>query len=200
MIKADKEFIGHAVLECTKKGVKVLFDHKEFVLADQTKCSGFFDEDKKELHVATRKPQKDFFPVFVHEFCHFQQWSDREPLYMLISAGNSIDKDMWDWLNGKDISIDKVEKSIRAYQKMEMDCEKRVVRQIEKFGLSIEINNYIQMANIYVLFYSLLLETRKLYKTPPNQIPSLVKTVPTTFIESFEIPEDYRRITLKKCF
>ena len=196
----DKEFFGHAITECLKKKIKIVFEHKSFVWADGIKCSGYFDEDDKELWVATRKPQRDFFPVFVHEFSHFQQWLQSDPVYMKISSARDIDNDMWEWINGKDIPEDRVNKSIQAYQEMELGCEKRVVEHIEKSGLSIEKNNYIKMANIYVLFYSLVRETRKWYKTPPYTIKGVLDCIPSTFIESFDISDDYRRIILKRCF
>jgi len=196
----DKEFLGNAIVECAKKNVKVVFEHKKYVSADGIKCSGYFDDYEKELWVAINKPQRDWFPVLAHEFGHFQQWSQGDPVYMKVSKGHNVNNDMWDWINGKNMSEDRIDKSIQSYQKMELDCEKRVVEHIKDFGLSIEPNNYIKQANIYVLFYSLVRETRKWYKTPPYTIKGILDCVPPTFIESFEIPEDYRKFALKECF
>lgn len=196
----DKNFIGYAVAECNKKHITVIFDHKKFVTADNTRCSGYFDDNKKKLIVACQKPQKDFFPVFVHEFCHFQQWVEKDPVYTKVSKGTALDYDVWEWLSGKDTPMERVEKSILAYQKLELDCEKRVIQHVDNFKLSIKKKDYIQTANLYVLFYSLLKETRKWYKTPPYQVKEIVDTMPTTFIESFEIPRKCKQLLLEKCF
>ena len=200
MNENDKNFVGYAIAECVKKGVSVYFKNKDFVWTDNTKCSGFFDENNKIIVVATKKSQKNFFPIFVHEFCHFQQWSEEDPVFLDTSNNIELDSDMWNWLEGEKVPMSRVRKSILAYQKLELDCEKRVIQKIKDFGLSIEMNNYIKMANVYVLFYSLLLKTRKWYYKPPYNSSKLLKIIPNEFITSFEIPEKFEKIAYKECY
>jgi hypothetical protein len=200
MTDNDKMFVGHAILKCIQKNTKVFFEHKESVdCGDEIKCSGFFDESMLELHVATKKSQRDFFPIFVHEFCHFLQWTEGSKVYKNIS-GTQKDRDMWKWLNGDDIPMERVRKSIKAYQELELDCEKRVIQTIDEFNLSIAKSDYIKQSNIYILFYSLIKKTRKWYKYPPYNIPELRELVPDTLITNFKLPKEYTKIALKKCF
>lgn len=197
----DRRFIGYAVTECAKKGIKVVFAPKKFVYSDGTKCSGYFDEEDKELFVATKKPQRDWLSIFVHEFCHFQQWVEEDPDYMNLCQDGKLDIAMWDWLSGKDIPMATVKKSLRAYQKMELNCEKRAVQHIDTFGLSIRKSEYIQLANIYVLFYTILYKTRKWYKTPPYKVKKIMPIVPDTFLKSYtKVPAKFEKLVMENCF
>jgi len=200
MTDNDREFIGYAIAECASKGISVHFEAKKFVNADNTRCSGYFDEDGKVLMVASRKAQRDFLPVFVHEFCHFQQWIEKDPIFMNASENTELDQDMWVWLDGKDIPKTRVNRSLKAYQKLELDCEKRVVQHIKDFGLSIIEDEYIKMANVYVLFYSLLSKTRKWYVKPPYHSSKLLKIIPDKFITSFRLPDGFAEIAMDECY
>jgi len=196
----DRRFIGYAITECAKNKIKVILVPKKYVYTEGTKCAGYFDEDDRILVVATRKPQKDWLPILVHEFCHSQQWVEKEPLYIKITKNKKLDL-MWDWLEGKDMPMSVVRKSIRAYQKMELDCEKRSVRHIKNFQLSIDMDEYIQLANIYVLFYSILLKTRKWYNKPPYRVKNLMKEVPKNFLKSYiKVPSKFEDMVMKNCF
>jgi len=200
MTENDRKYIGYIITECAKKGVSVHMENKKFVKTDNTKCSGFFDEDGKVLMVATRKAQRDWLPVLSHEFCHFQQWSEKDPVFTDTSENPELDQDMWEWLDGENIPMARVNRSLKAYQRLELDCERRVVQHIEDFGLSILEDEYIKMANVYVLFYSLLAQTRKWYKKPPYECGELLKVIPDQFIKSFRLPDGFAEIALKECY
>lgn len=200
MNDADKHFIGHAVAECAMHGMKILFLPKSFVYADSAKCSGYFDEDARSIIVATKNPQRDWMPTFIHEFCHFRQFIEKDPVLNKISNSTRIDHDMWDWIDGRNIPMPRVRKSVRAFQEMELNCEKRVVDIINNFGLSIIVEDYIRMANTYVLFYGMILKTRRWYVTPPYQSTKLLKTIPDKFVTSFKLPDKFEEIVLKECY
>lgn len=195
----DKTFIGWAVSECVKEGVKVVFSPKESIETDGDECAGYFNEGDKELVVATKKSFKNFFPIFLHEFCHFKQWQNDEPLFMKISKNTELDSDMWNWLQGKDIPIKRVRKSINAYRRMELNCEEKAVKYIEEFKLSINKEPYIQAANVYVLFYGILEKTRKWYKYSPYD-DRLFDLVPSTFIKNFKISKAFRKRVMSVCY
>lgn len=200
MNKADREFIGYAVAESSKKSVSVLFLPKKSVKVDGIKCSGYFDEDGRRILVATKKAQKDYFPVFIHEFCHFQQWAEKDPLFMIPTNNEELDNDIWEWLNGDDIPMSRVKKSVLAYQKLELDCEKRAVEHIRNFGLSVNVEQYIKMANVYVLFYSMILKTRKWYVKPPYKSGELLQLIPEKFVTSFSLPDGFEEVCLRECY
>ncbi len=200
MNKNDREFIGYVVAECSKKNVKVSFENEKFVWSDGTRCSGYFDEYGRELVVAIKKSQRDFLPIIVHEFSHFQQWVENDPVFINMSKNEELDGDMWEWMKGVNIPMSRVRKSIRAYQNLELDCEKRSVEHIKNFNLSINIQEYIKMANVYILFYSLLLKTKSWYVNPPYSCGKLLKIIPENFIKSFRLPNGFEKIALEECY
>lgn len=197
MKKNDKNFLDYAFAECEKKGFKIIFSNSKFVLLDECNCSGFFDEAGKQIQIATQKPFKEYFPIFVHEFCHFKQWSEKEPLYTGITTQG---KDMWDWLEGEELPIRELRKSIKSYQLMEFDCEKRTVQMMDKFNLSIDKSLYIKTANTYILYYSTLEQTREWYKTPPYKFQEIVDLMPDTFVKCLKPSKKFRRLVEELCY
>jgi len=198
--KNDTDFLGLAMAECAKANVKVVFFPKEYVKADDENCSGYFDDVLKELYVATKKSQKDWFETFIHEYCHFQQWMEREPTFMKLTHNRQLDNDIWDWIQGKgNISIQRFRRSMRAYRQMELNCERRVIKLIDKYNLSVDKKEYIRSANVYVLFYGLLESIKKWYKFSPFN-KRLYVFVPDTFIRSFKIPPGFKEKILKICY
>lgn len=193
MEKHNQQFLGYALLKCITNHITVSFISHEKVLSDGVLVSGYYDGTKKELCVATKRPQKEYFPIFLHEFCHAEQDIEN---WTLEGESNQTSNDIWEWLTGKDIPMNRVKKSARIYQKTELDCEKRAVRYIKKYGLSIDIENYIKNANIYVYFYSSLLETRQ-WETKQSIFnhPELMKLVPDHFLNSYvKLPTGFTKI------
>jgi len=188
----DKLFIGYAITECAKEGIQVTFLNKTILKTDNVSCDGWFNEGEKKLFVAAKNPMKNFFPVFVHEFCHFKQWITKEKSYMNVIEHPRLDGDMWDWLEGEEIPMDRVRKSVEAYREMELNCEKMVVDYIDEFNLSINKEFYIRTANVYVLSYGLLLETRKWLNFSPDD-DRLLDLVPKRFVKSFKLPVGFKK-------
>jgi hypothetical protein len=201
MTKNDKIFLGFAVSEAAKHKVNLVFLAKKYILSDNVYCSGFFEEDKKRIVVAIRYPQKKWFPVFIHEFCHFQQWKDNTPTYLRLSQHEDINTAVWDYVDGKKIAKSVIEKSVRAYQKMELDCEKRVVEFAREFKLSIDIDKYIQQANSYLLFYEIARRTGRWYDVAPFDIPEIVQVIPAEFLNDYsDVPKKIEGLMMKYCF
>ena len=65
---------------------------------------------------------------------------------------------MDDWLLGKDVK--NIEERIDQVKWLELDCEKRTVKNMIKYNLPVNISSYIQKANSYILFYNYIKETR----------------------------------------
>jgi len=195
----DKRFIGYAIAECAKEGVQVTFLPKIKIKNDNFSCAGYFNDGEKKLFVATKMPFKNFFPVFLHEFSHFIQWRIEEPSFMNINRHHNLDSDMWDWLEGKDIPIERVKKSIDAYKLMEINCDKQAVKFIDEFKLSINREFYIQAANVCALAYGVLKETRKWFEYSPSN-DRLFDLVPRTFIRSFKLPKGFKKRIKSVCY
>ena len=199
MTDNDQRFLGYIVKECIKYGVKVVFVPRDIVKADGCACAGFFDFQRKELHVACHKPQKEYCPILIHEFCHFQQFADNDPKFF--ETNDEENNDLWKWLKGRDIPMARVKKSVRMWQSFELDCEKRAAKHIKNFGLSLDRGNYIKNANIYILFYSTLLVTR----TWPDDFKiydhkQLIELVPDKLLKTFvKVPEKFLKIVMNEC-
>lgn len=202
MTNNETNFLGMALAKLATNKIKVIFEPKRYVIADSEKCSGYFNEGSKELVVATKIASVNWLATFIHEFNHFNQWHEKDPLYMKVSNNVYLDGDMWDWLDGEKIPKERVRRSIKAYQKLELDCEKRTVQMLKKYNLSIDIENYIIGANIYILFYNIVLKVGKWYKQSPFKMTELFKYVPgDKLVENFEVlPAKFESIIMKKCF
>jgi len=199
MTNNDKTFIGWAINECIKEGVSVHLVPKQSIKFDNEDCAGCFSDGDRELYVATKTSFKNFFPTFLHEFCHFKQWQTKEPSYMKVCNNPEVDADMWEWIEGKDIPMKRVRKSIHSYRLMELNCEKMALNYIKNFDLSINKEHYIVAANVYVLFYGVIEETRKWFKYSPYD-DRLFDLVPKNFVRSFRLPKGFKKRALSVCY
>jgi hypothetical protein len=91
--------------------------------------------------------------------------------------------------------MNNIDNEIRTSIIVEVDCEKRTVEKIKKYGLDsiINIDEYIQKSNAYVLFYLWMRKNRKWYTIgkEPYNIPDVVSVMPKTFdIDYTELSPD----------
>ena len=135
--------------------------------------SGFFVEDPRPtLAVAVGKPVESWLPILVHEGCHMDQWHEQSPVW---SANTMPDgREAVDWLDAwcdrqMVLSPDALKDVIDRAMAVELDCERRVLEKITRFGLPIDPVEYAQRANAYVHFYRHVGLTGRWY--PPGQAP-----------------------------
>jgi translation elongation factor EF-1beta len=110
------------------------------------------------------------------------QWVEKVPEWTENVGMDNIEK----WLNGDDsVNMNNIDNEIRTSIIVEVDCEKRTVEKIKKYGLDsiINIDEYIQKSNAYVLFYLWMRKNRKWYTIgkEPYNIPDVVSVMPKTF-------------------
>ena len=110
------------------------------------------------------------------------QWVEKVPEWTENGGMDNIEK----WLNGDDtVNMNNIDNEIRTSIIVEVDCEKRTVEKIKKYGLDsiINIDEYIQKSNAYVLFYLWMRKNRKWYTIgkEPYNIPDVVNVMPKTF-------------------
>ena len=110
------------------------------------------------------------------------QWVEKVPEWTENVGMDNIEK----WLNGDDtVNMNNIDNEIRTSIIVEVDCEKRTVEKIKKYGLDsiINIDEYIQKSNAYVLFYLWMRKNRKWYTIgkEPYNIPDVVNIMPKTF-------------------
>lgn len=135
--------------------------------------------------------------VFIHEYSHFEQWKDQSKIFNTgISATAKYDR----WLN-KTVKTTKIN-YLRNIQKMELDCDRRAVELIKKFNLDIDIENYIQESNSYIIAYNYVHEKRKFFSSFPYHRSDLIKFMPSRHLTEDELSlcfPEHREIFLKHC-
>ena len=145
-------------------------------------CNGYFDDITSTLACALGKDVSQWLVILLHESCHMDQWVEKVPEWTENVGMDNIEK----WLNGDDsVNMNNIDNEIRTSIIVEVDCEKRTVEKIKKYELDsiINIDEYIQKSNAYVLFYLWMRKNRKWYTIgkEPYNIPDVVNVMPKTF-------------------
>lgn len=202
MNQNDKIFIADAVENLTKHKVSTTFSaFKRISYGEEkdAKVGGYFLDVPKELQVATGIAFTKWFPVFVHEYCHFLQYIEKEPAYYAIKQRHS--QLYSDFFETKIKTKDTVD-AIRLIRNMEENCERRVVEIIERYGLSINVKRYIQGANAYIYFYTLFAENGIwTSKKGPYSIKAILDIMPDKFLDNYEtLPKKYKTLVERYCY
>lgn len=192
MNKKIKDFIKMVRKDCEEHGVTLCLSRMPYVKhSDGISTNGFFDDEPElELAVATGKNDELWFPTLVHEYCHMQQWKEKDPLW----EAEESEEDIFEWINGNiELTDKKLSKLVNEARALELDCEKRTVEMIKKHDLGIDIDHYIKKANAYLLFWTYLKESRQWYEVgkEPYNIPEILEVVPKKFVK------DYNKISKK---
>jgi len=194
-----EEFVKYTTALMEGDGVTVkVFDQNTVTHSDGAQCSGWFDPSAKEMVVATGR---DFWlEIFAHEYCHYTQWKDGT----LKEESYDSENCMWEWLAGEDFTYEDVEFSVRQAQMIEADNERRTVEYIKKFGLPIDVEQYIQKSNAYVMFYDVVLKTRRWSgEKPVYSVPEIYNQFPSDAImsddEFRECPDWFLDLVVERC-
>lgn len=154
-------FIKWVKKQCKENGIKCdLRKVKYLRLSGNIRCNGYFDEENKQLVVAMNG--KDNIGILVHEYCHMTQWLDGVKVWTDGCVG--LEK-VEEWLSGK--SVRGIKSALAKSRDLELDNEKRSVALIKKWGLDIDIDDYIRKANAYIMFYNYMYHSRK-WSNPGN--------------------------------
>ena len=164
MATVVETFIEHVTEECDKHGVSVFLKETNFVRANGLECGGYFSEETKEIHVSMNVSQENWLGTLTHEYCHMLQWiekcSEYEKFYITSNVDAGILIDMW-LDNEIEFTDEQKSKYINAMIDIELDCEKRTVELIKKFGLPIKPRTYIKKANVYLRYLKVMAQQRK---------------------------------------
>ena len=183
MNNKDKLFIGTEIVKAVENQVKILLPH----VHSKNRCMGWFCEDPRELIVTTKHAPDRFLRTFVHESCHMDQFLEQTELWNDPSINDHGDV-LNEYLHGErkrksKLVIDYTKGSL----KLELDCEKRAVDKIIKYGLSIDLDDYIKVANVYLYSWRDFLDLRCWYDNynKPYDNEDVIAAMPTHFL-SFE--------------
>lgn len=178
-----KRFENHVQKTCSNYKIKLLKQKRGKLLINSIPLNGYFSASSKELAFTYLPSSNDWIEILVHEFSHMLQFINNKDEYMDFEQISII---FDDWLNKKiELSDDKLNNLIKKIALMEQDADKIAVSLIRDYRLDIDIDNYIQKANAYHLFYFEVMKIRKWYtigNEPYNNF-SLIKNMPKIFIK-----------------
>lgn len=184
-----KSFISYLEKYCKEKNVKLkLVNAQGIPYGDSNSLvNGYFDGDGifgegTVLACSMGKDVQYWFPVLMHESSHMDQYIEKDPKWAKNLGLELTDK----WISGDDtIDLNIVSEEIRTGMDIEIDCEKRTIEKIKKFRLEdiLDIEEYIQKANAYILFYLWMKKYRRWYTIgkEPYVIPEIINNMPKTF-------------------
>ncbi len=188
-----------------KKGIEVRL-HDTQLLEDGLPVGGMFNSYTMKLDVDCTVSMKHWLPTFIHESQHAEQyirdhkvWTDACNVY----KGQDACTVIFNWLDGKEYPDDIVYKAIRLAQSVELDCEKRTVKELIKSGLGRYICTlkYTQEANAYIYFYNIVYMHRIWVGEADgdqNFQGYIHKIMPTNFNNDYsKMPLEYYRLCMK---
>lgn len=184
-------YINSVRRKAKKYGIEVFFSKEEVVYDgndDNIGCGGFFSEELMRLATSTNHPFSHWFPIFIHESCHMEQWIERREWF---ESKIEVYSRFFEWLNHeKEYTRKQLEESRKVIIEVEQDCEKRVVEKIKQYNFNFSVKQYTQKANCYLYLYSFMLMKRKWYNNVDHR-PICWSLCPAKF------PKDYKRIPRK---
>lgn len=204
--KPYKSLINDTIITANKHGIAVTITSDESLQTQGSKrCNGYFiasDETSAgELAVATgKKSLNTWISTFAHESSHMDQWIAQCSAW---KNGSKYDFDYSEilqmWIDHiVELNPNQKAKIITGVRNLELDCERRAVKKMKVYGLPVDIKEYIQKANAYVYFYTIMGLKRKWYKIgqEPYVVDGVWGNMPTHF------NNDYSKISpsLKKVF
>lgn len=170
---------------------------------DGFQVSGYFSEEKRELAIAIDKPVTDWLPIFVHESCHLDQYLEGCEAWKncIMPCGKEATDLFFEWIAGSDDVEYNIAELAHRSMMVELDCERRTVEKIKKYGLEeiINIEDYTKKANSYVYYYLMALYTRAFYdpNNKPYENESVWSRAPDNFDGNYQvIPVDLARAYL----
>jgi len=188
MDKAVLRFFNDALIDMINSRVLVRFENAPYASYYHGKhpiqCEGWFDGNVPEFVCAMDKPTEQWLLTFGHEYAHFLQWREKDPVSI---ASNPEVKHFDRQLAGKKVDRKKLLKALRLIQLCELDCEKRMVALFKKYRIKLDYSRVIARSNAYVYFYGTVAKFGRWYLTGPQIIKEVIDTMPTKYL----LPEQY---------
>ena len=189
MNKNIQKLISDIMTKCIKNGINFRLEYTDQVDQENIPCSGYFDE--QTLAVATKKEKmQDWLDILVHESCHLDQflsgpkvWMEDEQTLFIVEG----------WIHGKNFTKKKLENGFKNTIALELDCEKRTVAKMQKYGIRFNKKQYIQKANSYLFSYTYAY-VNKVWYPKPYENPEIYNHMPSKFLtvdEYFDINSKY---------
>jgi len=205
-----ESFLVCSIGRLLRKNISVVFSGKKFLVDPENgaKYGGEFDEFDKTLKVATGIPVHKWFPVYIHEYCHFLQFSAKTKAWLNSSESlQRIFENISVKTQGRGHTETKgskrgfTKKDVLNVMRMEMEAERLVLKIIDEHKIETDRDKYVKGANAYMLYYSISVykfsawPAKSLYRNEKflNMMPSK-KIMPITWF--FEQPDQVKKFFL----
>lgn len=197
-------FISDCLLNLINEKVSIKLIHDGRIdIGDGMPSNGYFMDERygtPEFAVAIGKPQEEWIGTFVHEYCHFEQWIDYKKhgskewsICIMDDKKDALDH-VFEWIEYKRaMALQSAKHLVELQAACEWNCEKRVIKKIQKYDLDIDIQDYSRRANAYISFYFLIPILKSWYKTAPYESEEIMNLMPDEIVSM----EDLKQIALK---
>lgn len=192
--------------DCKRRGIKLYLPKTKKVLFSKNPrmlSSGYFNDAQPILACGVAGPEKRWIQTLTHEFCHSLQWGEKAKVWLDLKKGMGVGNFRKAFLSGKKLTKKQIDLYLYRMQVVELDCEMRTMEYLEGFCTKKEYEDFVRQANSYILFYTVLKQTRKWYDNPPYHIKEIVDKMPPYFCTM----EQYADISVhlldlykKKCY
>jgi hypothetical protein len=205
LTKQEQAFIDLTVEKATKNNVNVHLIQKRSVSSNGgAPCSGFVTDEPPCLAVATGKPKSKWFPVFIHESCHMDQFLEPAQVWTDTKIQGADANDLvFLWVEHMiELNAHQLERYIHLATMVELDCEKRTIQKILAHKFDIDPSIYTQRANAYVYFYLMLAKTRRWYTVgrEPYAVKEVWEQMPKHFNNDYtKLSREYARLYKQFC-
>jgi hypothetical protein len=203
------KYVEDRIKRIESYGFTVDLIDKPCIRDGKSSYSGLFIEEGELLRCAIGIPWEKWVPVFIHESCHFDQfvekcqaWQEIHNCYRGIDAQTIF----YRWIDERVNYPDSVVyKALQAVRGSELDCERRVSKEIinNKLTKYIDVKDLNMKANSYIYFHNVMYFTRKWYHkdVKPYRNRKLYELMPDHFDNDYtQLPLDYYRLCLKLCY
>lgn len=179
----EKELLSDCLKELLEAGVQVELRPEAGIFHAGGECSGWYEDgsdgSKRALVVSCGRP--DWIEVFAHEYCHFTQ--DKDGMFA------ELDEDkLWEWLEGKELSEEELDRAVSESRELEADNERRTVELLKKYAVPVDLDHYARKCNAYILFYNTVRRDRKWSsegKPRPYDVPEILEKMEGKILDDF---------------
>lgn len=201
-------YINELVRRTDELGVELRLVQGDHVVYEGVKCSGFFVHIPTPL-LAFHTEGTNSETVMLHEAQHMEQWHENCKSWRehMLNSTISAEDLMFLWIDKKiELKPAQARRYAQLSANVELDCERRTVRLIRKLRregkTTLEVGNYIQKANSYVMFWLMVGKSRQWYEIGrrPYELPEVYSEFPTTFnLDYTKLPKRFERLYEQHC-
>lgn len=209
------DFINHAIEELQEENVKINIhegDDVQYPLSSEPHpCLGYFvalKGEQPQYGMAFSRDDMSWLPIAVHEYGHFLQWRHQRDFFESANFYEPGQKptDVYELIN--DWSIGKrplTRPQLVGYthiaRNLELDCERKTVDMIKQWNLPVNVDEYIQKSNAYVLEYHMIPIFGNTHLKSPYKQEAVWRQMPKSFNIDYDVEwHKYVELYWKHCF